>query len=71
MPACQKPRIMHLVSVCPWLVVWRLQPPVHGVYMPVTCSTLVRTIDIIKRYCFCEKPVRFQILSEQSAFVSG
>lgn len=34
-------------------------------------STLVRTIDIIKKYCFCDKPVRFQILSEQDAFVSG
>ena len=37
----------------------------------LTHSTLVRTIDIIKKYCFGDKPVRFQILSEQKSFVSG
>ncbi len=29
--------------------------------------TLVKTIDIIRKYCLCDNPVRFQILSDQAS----
>lgn len=35
-------------------------------------STLVRTIEILRRYCLSDRPVRFQVVSDQTVnFASG
>lgn len=34
-------------------------------------QTVVRTMNMVRKHCFNDNPVKFQILSDQSAFQAG